>query len=335
MIGGGYIHITKKSGWENWFFSPRSVVALRYLAHYFQIRQLFLDTTSFLEAEMKDLVNLPRHIYEANLYGDARLAEAVTDAAAGTLPKIKNEELLLLPPKMFAGILEKGNLTRNGMAVSKKVAFYCQNQAYAPNQVVDGAMFASMTDEAKMPTVSQEAAVPLLLYLENAAAADEDGDDDEEAIQTNAESLRRRCAEVLSADWQRLATEASASSCAGNKEKKKSSVADLSETSQVKVLQACLTAARGDFASLESAHKRWVKRHRDEVDAHGATKAQLRRFKPVREYPSVVSVQDQSAGLVRAPSHAPSVGAILYAKEIENARSFGGTTYYKALYTYE
>ena len=295
-------------------FSSRFAVALRYLAHYFQIRQLFLDTTSFLESQMKELVNLPMYLYEATLYGDARLAGAVTDVVAKALPKIRSEELLILPPRLFTCILDSGKLTKDSAEVSEKVAFYCQNQIYGPDQVVDSAMFASMTDKKKMPLVSFEAAVPLLVYLEDVATdEDEDCDEDKETIELNAESLRWRCAEVISSDWRQLATKAPAGQERGSETgtKKKRSVADLSETSQVKLLEACLSAARSEIVSLEEKHK--------------TTKRQIQRFKPVLTNNTSVQCM-RNEGLRGAPHHASS-DEYVYAVWDNSA--------YKVVYTYE
>ena len=70
-------------------------------------------------------------------------------------------------------------------------------------------------------------------------------------------------------DWKQLAKKAPFGQARGGKTgAKKSSVADLSETSQVKLLQACLSAASSEIDSLETLYLSEVEAHRRTKEAH-------------------------------------------------------------------
>jgi hypothetical protein len=106
--------------------STKNAVALRHLASWFGIKELFNEATVFIK---KDLCSerAVDYLKQSSDFRHFKLENVSRDLIAGNFKGIKITSLVSLPPEHFASILESPNLESNGSQwLSSRIASYCR-----------------------------------------------------------------------------------------------------------------------------------------------------------------------------------------------------------------
>ena len=230
-----------------------NVVALRHLAQYFRIRELFDVATDRLHSDLLsgDLGrNSLTFILEATIYGDERLANAAIDVCAEKLGNIAGKDFQKLPPNLFVKILSSAKLSdKQSIHLSWIVAHYCE--AHSDEDEIDEDLFVIMTDETIMPEVDEKAALLLLKFLTGLILSPKNN--------AAMKNLKARCMGMISSTWANVAdAKAKKSEEEGSNlkdprsDKVKEDGSGLPNDLQIELLGSCLQKAKKD---LDDAHE--------------------------------------------------------------------------------
>lgn len=179
-------------GTNNGVFTATQAVALRYLAHYFDIRALHKVATKYIRNTLT-AKTAPIYLAESAFYHDDRLMNAARDVCAQNFDRIYVGLLAGLPPDIFRLAVTSPNLKCKSEWLSKVVSKFCRSHEDA----LDADLIRTITSSKIMPKIMPEES-PYMLKL----CADYGVDANNNTPSLNDKSsLRRRCIEACCSSW--------------------------------------------------------------------------------------------------------------------------------------
>lgn len=205
-----------------------TAVALRYLANYFEMEDLFDSVNRFIQDDFSTDTALT-YIVEASLYNDAKLFDAAGHECALSFSDLPEDKLLQLSPGALHQIVTSPHFSGDSYLLSRLVARVCELH---PD--MDTKLLEEMTTFVRMPTVDPEVALSLLKSAMTRP--------------TEVATLRNRTVKAASEQWLDLAKSL--------EDKRPLEYYDtLTDSVKVKVLEKSLLQARADMAILEDEKK--------------------------------------------------------------------------------
>lgn len=203
-----------------------TAVALRYLANYFEMEELFDSVNRFIQKDFTTSTALP-YLVEASLYNDTKMFDAAGLACAEHFGELSEEQLRTLTPAALHKIVTTPDFCGDSLKLSRLVARFCEDY---PD--MDVKMLEQMTTFVRMPTVDPEIALSLL----------------KSAMKRGQATLRNRTVKAASEQWQELAI------CLETKFSH-DYYTQLDHDVKVKVLEKSLMHARADVVFMEEEKK--------------------------------------------------------------------------------
>lgn len=224
-----------------------NAVALRHLAHYFQIQSLFTEATEFIKADLsgnsEDTAALT-FASEAKKFGDERLAQAAIDRCAADFVSIPSKKFVGVAPDLMVQVL--GQMRSSGSMPSLNISHFLEN--VSNDREINDAIFTTITNEEAMPVVDSTVALSLLHSSERFLPAEPSGD-----ALANSKNLKERCVSAMSEDWHLLAK---AMELSEENDGHVNAVANLmgkiSLEVQNELLKACLVSSKKECDSMKT-----------------------------------------------------------------------------------
>jgi hypothetical protein len=211
-----------------------TAVAIRYLANYLEMEELFESVNRFIQNDFSPSTALT-YLMEASRYYDTKLLEAASTMCAANFTDLGEDELRQLTPAALHRIVTSPDFAGDSLKLSRLVAQFCE--AYPD---MDDKLLEQMTTFVRMPTVDPDVALSLL----------------NSAMTRGQATLRNRTVKAASEHWQELAMDL-------ENRVMDDSYANLQDDVKVKVLEKSLLQAKADVAFLEEEKKDLKKELRD------------------------------------------------------------------------
>ena len=211
-----------------------TAVALRYLANYFEIEELFESVNRFIQKDFNSSTAVT-YLVEASLYNDAKILDAAGAICGEHFGELTDEQLRRLTPATLHKIVTTPDFCGDSLQLSRIVARFCHEY---PD--MDDKMLEQMTTFVRMPTVDPEIALSLL----------------NSAMTRGQATLRNRTVKAASEQWQELAI------CLETKCHIEDYV-KLHDDVKVKVLEKSLLQARADVLMMDEEKKELKKELRE------------------------------------------------------------------------
>eukprot|EP00545_Synedropsis_sp_CCMP1620_P004930 CAMPEP_0119005548 /NCGR_PEP_ID=MMETSP1176-20130426/1788_1 /TAXON_ID=265551 /ORGANISM="Synedropsis recta cf, Strain CCMP1620" /LENGTH=465 /DNA_ID=CAMNT_0006957375 /DNA_START=16 /DNA_END=1413 /DNA_ORIENTATION=+ len=205
-----------------------TAVALRYLANYFEMEELFNSVNRFIQEDFSTDTALT-YIVESCLYNDAKLFDVAGHECALQFSELPEDKLLQLSPEALHQIVTSPNFSGDSYLLSRLVARVCE-----AHPDMDTKLLEEMTTFVRMPTVDPEVALSLLKSAMTRP--------------TEVATLRNRTVKAASEQWLDLAK------CLEDKVVH-AYYSTLGDPVKVKVLEKSLIQARSDTGLLEEEKK--------------------------------------------------------------------------------
>jgi BTB/POZ domain len=203
-----------------------TAVALRYLANYFEMEELFESVNRFIQHDFGPSTALS-YLVEASLYNDAKISDAAGITCGQHFGELTEEQLRRLTPTTLHKIVTTPDFVGDSLKLSRIVARFCVDY---PD--MDDKLLEQMTTFVRMPTVDPEIALSLL----------------NSAMTRGQATLRNRTVKAASEQWQELAI------CLETKFNNDFYL-QLQDDVKVKVLEKSLLQARSDVLMLDEEKK--------------------------------------------------------------------------------
>ena len=171
-------------------FTTKNATAIRHLAHYFGMRQLWKQASAFIRGDFS-LETSATYLTEAIVYHDEKLELASIAILAENIEGINRRTLTKLSPSSFERIFSSPRLKCRSRKLSDIVLKYCQTQGGS----IDMSLLMKCTRSEVMPSVSRKAALPLLKV---AVAGEEKAGVN---LSNTNNVLRARCVESCVEEW--------------------------------------------------------------------------------------------------------------------------------------
>ena len=211
-----------------------TAVALRYLANYFEIEELFESVNRFVQQDFNSSTAIT-YLVEASLYNDSKILDAAGVLCGEHFGELTEEQLRRLTPATLHKIVTTPDFCGDSLKLSRVVARFCQDY---PD--MEDKMLEQMTTFVRMPTVDPEIALSLL----------------NSAMTRGQATLRNRTVKAASEQWQELAI--SLETKVNN-----DSYVKLQDEVKVKVLEKSLLQARADILMMDEEKKELKKELRE------------------------------------------------------------------------
>jgi hypothetical protein len=164
--------------------TTETAVALRYLANYFEIENLFVSTNHFIQSDLTSST-APLYLHEAGMYQDEKILDAASGLCAKFFEVLEEIKLNDLTPDLFRRVVTSPDLQSDSLILSLRIEDYCTNC----NELTP-TIFKELTDPQLMPTVHSDCAFQFLqLAMKHDLLYDE-------------HDLKGRCATALSKRWE-------------------------------------------------------------------------------------------------------------------------------------
>lgn len=211
-----------------------TAVALRYLANYFEIEELFESVNRFVQSDFNSSTAVT-YLVEASLYNDSKILDAAGVLCGEHFGELTEEQLRRLTPATLHKIVTTPDFCGDSLKLSRIVARFCHDY---PG--MDDKMLEQMTTFVRMPTVDPEIALSLL----------------NSAMTRGQATLRNRTVKAASEQWQELAI--SLETKIYNDDYMR-----LQDDVKVKVLEKSLLQARADVFMMDEEKKELKKELRE------------------------------------------------------------------------
>jgi hypothetical protein len=205
-----------------------TAVALRYLANYFEIEELFDSVNRYIQSDLKPSTALT-YLVEATAYNDCKVSEAAGRLCAECFAELQEEELLQLSPAALQKIVSEPCFAGDSYLLSRLVARLCESH---PN--MDVQLLEKLSTFTLLPTVDPKVALSLLESATNR--------------KTEVATLRNRTIKAASEQWQELAK-------SFDDKVEYDHYSSLSDEVKVRLLEKSLCQARADVLLLEEEKK--------------------------------------------------------------------------------
>jgi len=211
-----------------------TAVALRFLANYFEMEELFESVNRFIQQDFSPSTALS-YLVEASLYNDAKIFDAAGILCGQHFGDLTEEQLRRLTPTTLHKIVTTPDFCGDSLKLSRIVARFCVEYPDMDDKVLE-----QMTTFVRMPTVDPDIALSLL----------------NSAMTRGQATLRNRTVKAASEQWQELAI------CLETKFNNDYYV-QLHDDVKVKVLEKSLMQARSDVLMLDEEKKELKKELRE------------------------------------------------------------------------
>lgn len=162
--------------------------SLRHLSQYFDVRELFVLTSSFIQKDLS-MKTAPLYCIEADMVKDTELLDTSLRVCAENFGLFGTESLLRIPPKLFKEVVCSPHLSCDSAPLSVKVAEYVR---FCERDVSDELLYW-ITQPQIMPQIAPEEAVFFLSYVAKSTQLQRE---------EGHLSLRNRCISACSKAWE-------------------------------------------------------------------------------------------------------------------------------------
>lgn len=168
--------------------NTENAVALRYLASYFGIEELFDQVSTYIQGHLCYQA-APTFLSESAIYQDEKILKAAATICAQNFAALEEDRVSRLSPELFQLVVSAPDFECTSEAYSRKLAAFCENQ----EKVLDADLLKMITSSKLCPTVDPEAAIYLLkLAIESGLTSGA----------TSDESLKNRCMRAACSSWE-------------------------------------------------------------------------------------------------------------------------------------
>ena len=234
-------------------------VALRYLANYFELEELFVEVNAFIRSDLTFRTG-PIYLAEASVYQDEKMLNAAGGVCAAKFEMLNEDMILTLPVELLQTLVRSPKLVCDPVELSRRLAKYC-----SVHDEMNGDQLANLT--SVLETIDPTSALLFLkLSIQNPASADI--------------SLKEKSTKATAASWESVLIPVL------NEKKNETEPASAFQTEtydsiplkeKTATLEEALLAAHKDMDDMRAVIENFVNEGKAQQDKVSSLEAQMKR----------------------------------------------------------